>query len=285
MAVEVSTLATAPVNPVAHLTEYELRHTAAHLAEAGRADDLHRLLALETSEQRNAWYTAKEAHSDIDSYANDVERAWKLSEEVCEPWKAADAGHCVGLQVRYALAASSIGSLAGNVSSDLMLGLVDKGLWQPERAIAFMRQVADPEERVKRLAALADHLAGVRRELAIREALAATEFIRDQSQRAILLLRLASQTTEQDREPSCVQRYRRHAPSTMNRCGRQRCCNSHRLCRHRFFSKQKLPRRRSPILSSARVRRASWLPRREERGAPPRCGARWIWPSLSALLT
>lgn len=41
-------------NPFAHLTAYELRHLVEHLEASGQDEELHRLLALETSEQHNA---------------------------------------------------------------------------------------------------------------------------------------------------------------------------------------------------------------------------------------
>ncbi|MCB8923966.1 MAG: hypothetical protein H6662_20490 [Ardenticatenaceae bacterium] len=59
-------------NPVAQLTRYELRHLVAHLEQSGRIGDLHRLLALETGEQRNAWYEAKDAVGDLQGYLDDV---------------------------------------------------------------------------------------------------------------------------------------------------------------------------------------------------------------------
>lgn len=48
-------------NPIAALTEYELRYLVAHQAVAGWGEDLHHLLVMETGEGRNAWYEAKEA--------------------------------------------------------------------------------------------------------------------------------------------------------------------------------------------------------------------------------
>ena len=39
-------------NPVGHLTKYEFRHLAEHLEGSDRAEDLHRLLTIQISEER-----------------------------------------------------------------------------------------------------------------------------------------------------------------------------------------------------------------------------------------
>jgi len=97
-------------NPVAYLSEYELRHIAAHLATSMCGEDLHRLLQLEWLKSsdsapqrvgmkwgrkqspgrhrveqlcqcRNAWHANKEAVGDTAGYIADIERAWRLAEE------------------------------------------------------------------------------------------------------------------------------------------------------------------------------------------------------------
>jgi hypothetical protein len=124
-------------NPIAHLTEYELRHLAAHLEAPGRADDLHHLLRLEwvrtedvphirqglrgwldrllgrrrfRTERHctNAWYAAKEAVGDTAGYLADVQRAWRLANQSAE-------SEAIVLQCRYALITASVNSLATNL--------------------------------------------------------------------------------------------------------------------------------------------------------------------------
>jgi hypothetical protein len=46
---------------VAGLHKYERRRLVAHLVDSGRMADLHRLRALETGQERNAWPEASEA--------------------------------------------------------------------------------------------------------------------------------------------------------------------------------------------------------------------------------
>ncbi len=92
-------------NPVAHLNAYELRHLVAHLKEAERDEDVHRLLAIETSSQRNAWYEVKEAADMAEGLFQDVRLALQWATEETN----------IGLQCRYALFIASLNSLVKNV--------------------------------------------------------------------------------------------------------------------------------------------------------------------------
>jgi hypothetical protein len=144
------------------LTDYELRHLAAHLELAGREDALHRLLALKIpSAMRatphapiSAWYSAKLAIGDLAGYLGDVQRAWRIARDAGSVGRA-QHGRYAALEVRYALVISSLGSLAGSLPPTLIIRLVNVGIWTLERAIASARQMPDPERRVEALAGLA----------------------------------------------------------------------------------------------------------------------------------
>src|SRR5438876_687661 len=88
--------------PFSQFTSYEFAHLVSHLEEAGRFDELHRILSLETARCRNAWYEVKAARDDIDGYIADLTRAWRI---------AAMHPHSIALQCQYALMASSVKSL------------------------------------------------------------------------------------------------------------------------------------------------------------------------------
>lgn len=92
-------------NPVAHLNEYELRHLVAHLEATGRTEDLHRLLALESSNHSNAWYEAKEAIADTAGYLGELAIAWRISED---EFTNRCSQLAIGLQCRYALIVASV---------------------------------------------------------------------------------------------------------------------------------------------------------------------------------
>lgn len=136
---------------------YGLRHLAAHLEGAERTEDLHRLLALETSERRNAWYEAREAMGDTDGFLADVTRAWRLAEGVYSPADSTHMGQSIGLQCRYGLITASISSLATNCPPALLVTLVEKGIWSPARGVAYAQRIAEPNSKVQALIGLAPH--------------------------------------------------------------------------------------------------------------------------------
>lgn len=147
-------------NPVAHLTEYELRHLAEHLVATGRATDLHRLLALETEEQRNAWHEAKDAIGDMAGYVADVAQARRLAEEVYSSGDSSLAAQSIGLQIRYTLLISCINSLAQNIPPVLLGAMVNRGLRSALEGLAYARQIPSLAQRAEALVELVPHLPG-----------------------------------------------------------------------------------------------------------------------------
>ena len=186
-------------NALSHLDEYELRHLTAHLEESGQVQLLHRLLTLETNEQRNAWHEAKEATADIAGYTADVARAWRLAEEAYAPSDSSDAGHSIALQCRYALITASISSLASNTPPTLMWALVEKGLWSGASALAYAYRIPDPYVRVEALKGLTSYLSEPRRTEALLEALAAARQVLHEDDHTKALVGLAPHLPEAER--------------------------------------------------------------------------------------
>lgn len=145
-----------PGNPVARLSEYELRHLVPHLEESGRVEELHRLLALETTRQTNAWFEARQAYGDIEGYLEDVRRAWRLAEESYVPSNEYKEARSLGLQVRYALITSSVHNLARKISPKFLAALVDKGVWTPQLAFEYAKRSHNYRESLKKLAPYLD---------------------------------------------------------------------------------------------------------------------------------
>jgi len=102
-------------NPTAGLSRYEISHLAEHLARAGLGPELHRLLSLETATNRNAWYETKIANADISGYMADLATARSIAET--QPAQSRDS---VGLKVRYALLASSAGTVVAEFPPTLL---------------------------------------------------------------------------------------------------------------------------------------------------------------------
>ena len=184
-------------NPVANLTEYELRHLAAHLAGSGRAEDLHRLLALETDDIRNAWYDAKAAIGDMAGYIADVVQARLLAEEI-------GAKRDIGLQIRYALMISSIHSLAQNIPPVLLGAMVRKGLRSPSEGLTYIRQIPDHRLRAE---ALVEVLPGLPKDLLL-QALELAQTVGPAKHRTAVIAQLAPRLPEPIRNETLGQAFR-----------------------------------------------------------------------------
>ncbi|MHB8119511.1 MAG: P-loop NTPase family protein, partial [Methanothrix sp.] len=167
---------------------YGLRHLAAHL-EASRQDaKLHCLLNLETRQGRNFWYEAKEAGGDTTGYINDIARAWRLAEEGYDPEDLEKTGQLIGLQNRYALIFASINSFSGNISPELLLAIVENGIWSKMEGVAHARHVPDLNRRSTILTRLSSLLMGPQ---SLDEALAVAREIKDKRWRARALAEIA----------------------------------------------------------------------------------------------
>lgn len=178
-------------NPVAHLTEYELGHLAEHLEASGRAKELHRLLALGTSEQRNAWYEAEEAIGNTAGFLADVGRAWRIAEKAYAPTEEMRAAETFGRQCRYALITASLHSVARSIPAEFMVALAEKDVWGATQAMAYARQIPDSKQRAESLAALAVHLPESAATKSMCEAFEAAREIPDKHWRALTLTTLA----------------------------------------------------------------------------------------------
>ena len=165
---------TGPDNPFAALSGYELRNLAAHLEAAGEAATLHRVLGTATSAGRNAWYEAHFALDDPGEFAADVQRAWRLAEaQSARECPAGRPAQALGLQARYALITASLNSRAQHLPSELLVAALERGLWSPRSAIAYIGQLRSPAPRAGALAAIAPHVPEPSRSDALRDMIAA----------------------------------------------------------------------------------------------------------------
>jgi hypothetical protein len=119
--------------------DYARRRLAAHLAGAGRHEELFALVA-----QSNAWAEAR--YRKDESYAEyliDLDLAWQWAEGA-QTWN-------IGRQIRCALIESSLHSLAGNLSPELLFQVVEAGLWSAARALTHIPQIPDERQRAEAL--------------------------------------------------------------------------------------------------------------------------------------
>lgn len=147
-------------NPVAHLTKYELHHLVEHLEALGQNQQLHQLLALETSEGANAWYEVKESWDNAVSYAQDIERAWAVAEQqvTLPSRRGAAINTAIALQCRYALIIGSLNSLASNVPPEALTAFVEWNVWTPAQVLAAVHRIPKLEQRATALIAIAPAL-------------------------------------------------------------------------------------------------------------------------------
>ncbi|MGX7828964.1 BTAD domain-containing putative transcriptional regulator [Actinokineospora sp. 24-640] len=133
---------------------YAVRHLAGHLLDAGRAEDLCRLLAV-GGRMGNTWFAAHEHADAVDDYLDDIAalRA-HLARRTDEALAACRPAPTLVDEARCALAVSSITSLTANIPADLVVALVEAGMWTPSRALAHARRLHAPPARALLLAAL-----------------------------------------------------------------------------------------------------------------------------------
>lgn len=167
-------------NPFASLMKYELYHLVEHLDVSGRPEDLHRLLAIETCDQHNAWYEAQVEIGAMSNFRADTMRAWQIAEDISSQSDSVVREKYFGLQNRYALILASLTSLAENYPSELVTALVLKGVWQPEEGLAHAYGISDPTKQAE---TFKDLLSCLPTSLALEALIAATIAIQKIEQR------------------------------------------------------------------------------------------------------
>ena len=177
---------------------YGMRHLVQHLVHANADPVLHSLMQLEwqreppidggdSSTVVNAWYEMHAIRRAFALYALDVQRAW----EQVQAYGAPGDARSIALELRYALIAASVNSVAGNVPAELLLALVDDGVVIIDQALELAREVTDQRARAEALTALLPRLTGERYAATAREALASVQLVPDGYWRVGELARLA----------------------------------------------------------------------------------------------
>jgi hypothetical protein len=91
----------------------------------------------------------------VDGFLADVARAWRLAQEAFREHQSPTA---IGLQYRYALVTVSLKSMAQNIYANLLVALVQEGVWTPAQALIYARQLLDHARQAEALVRLAPHL-------------------------------------------------------------------------------------------------------------------------------
>ena len=139
---------------------YSVLHIAAHLRAAARDDDIHRLLALESSaavaagpaaEAENTWYAVHDRMGESLAFAADVALAQDLARASADrALAAAEPAAGLGLEVRYALLSASMFSISASIPPPLVVALVADGQWTAGQGVkqARLRPAAEDRARI-----------------------------------------------------------------------------------------------------------------------------------------
>jgi hypothetical protein len=125
-----------------------------HMEKAGWVDEIHALMVMSDERGRNAWFEACEQLGQPEIFVQDIERGWRLAEEIYEQ----DSEKAIVLQVRYALTLTTVKSRLNNISPVLLAALVKHGNWSVERAWAFVESIHHDSIQARALAALIPYL-------------------------------------------------------------------------------------------------------------------------------
>lgn len=164
--------------------DYARRYLCAHLVDAGLHAELFTLVA-----ENGAWAQARqEKDENYDDYLKDLELAWRWSEN--------QRAFHLGKQIRCALIESTIHSLAGNVSPELLAYLVSQKVWSPARGLSNIPQMPSEWHRAQAIANIAPLLPEALKLEALNIAVAIT----NEFNRALALRKLAPFLSESLRQ-------------------------------------------------------------------------------------
>lgn len=203
LATQLTALAAKPALATAD-SGYPRRHLTYHLDHAGRADDLHRLLACEqpTGEHsaRNIWFEVHDRAGTLGDYLADIRRARRHAEHHTD--RQLDRGRSavsLGDEIHYAVMTAAVTTLTANVPTTLLERLVTVDLWDVDRALGHARGLHDPFTRARTLAALMPHLSDLDRTAVATEAMNAARATVSDIGRAEALRALAKHLPERQR--------------------------------------------------------------------------------------
>ncbi len=182
---------------------YGLLRLITHLAAAGRAAPIDRLLALQRPTRSipagparadNLWYILHDEAGETTAYLGDLRLARQLAEAATDQ-TIAQGGQApsIGREVRYGLMSASIASIASNIPAPLFTAMVDKQLWTSGHALTYVREIPDPAAKAEALMALAPYLPPKERPGVLAEALAAALTVTDPEDQGEVLGELAPQ--------------------------------------------------------------------------------------------
>ena len=173
--------------------EYLLRTYTAHLDSTN--SPLENYLALLSEGWQKAWFAWEGAYN---GFLSDAERVYQVLRRHNKAlWQQNRVSNLlIGQEIRYLLCHVSVCSLSNNLPSELIVQLVEEGLWSKQQALRVVEQLDDGDNKSVALAGLANLL----RDSSVlsRQALHLARRITREDIRAKTLLALAPQLTGEE---------------------------------------------------------------------------------------
>jgi hypothetical protein len=112
-----------------------------HLEQTDRGDEIHELLAAVDANGRNAWYLACERSGNLSRFEPDLHRAWYLADAL----QATEPQRAIGLQIRYALMASTLEFMFEQAPPIVLVALVERGFYSSDQIWSHIASMANRE--------------------------------------------------------------------------------------------------------------------------------------------
>jgi hypothetical protein len=121
-------------------------HLLWHLEKSGESESIHHLLSQSNADGRNAWFVARDQLGQSAGYLDDIRTGFRLNND--------DDNFSIARQCQYGLVTASLHDLAESVSSDVLLLLVQRGIWSAEKALDHISRLSRTRRRGESLRAL-----------------------------------------------------------------------------------------------------------------------------------
>lgn len=161
---------------LAHLDDdYSLRHLAAHLMGAQRLADLEALLR-EEKDGELVWLAAHDEAGTLDEWSAAVTAVREHHEQLTdEALRRGRLAPMLVLELHYQLVRTSLRSRGGTITPRLLEIAAATGVWSPQRVLAQLRRLQDPDDQIAAMALVVPHLPEDRRAAVVARAMALAE--------------------------------------------------------------------------------------------------------------
>ena len=134
---------------------YGVRHLVQHLVIAERGKELHTLLAVETSDRRNAWFALKDQIGDTAGFLADIALAWDQAEQEFE---TTHQGLALGLQFRYSLITATFNDIATNLPICILIALIERNFWTADTGFNYVQRMLNDWQQLEAISKLIPYL-------------------------------------------------------------------------------------------------------------------------------